>query len=320
MRETNVTFDVIIPLYNSEQTILTTLESVKRQSFQPCHIIVINDGSTDRGPNLVRMEVSEFNQVVLLDTENKGRSAARNLGISHADSHYVAFLDADDQWELDRLELARHTILRTGAKAYASGYKVIKNGNVYHGRRNRPRAKISLQNLVTQVAFIPGSASSAIISRDLLLNSNLFPTSRALGEDLYAWCEIASKTDWVLDPVESVIIKQRSFESYSPPISAFSAHIATLDSYPELKRRIPGLNSLLYLKWVDLRTQIFSALKRNFLKEILPEFRNILRHPSIITRYLENFGILLFGPLLYLAYALRYGLVIRERKFRNVPK
>ncbi|WP_113923019.1 glycosyltransferase family 2 protein [Cognataquiflexum aquatile] len=96
-------FSVIIPLYNKSQFIERAINSALNQIFKPSEIIVVDDGSTDDGVELVKKLFSS--QVELYTQENMGVSAARNYAISKAKSSYIAFLDADDFWQEEYLEL-----------------------------------------------------------------------------------------------------------------------------------------------------------------------------------------------------------------------
>ncbi len=94
--------DVVIPLYNKEQTILRAIRSVQQQTYPHWRLIVVDDGSTDRGPELT----AELNdpKITLIRQSNQGPGAARNRGIDAAQAPYLAFLDADDQWYPEYLE------------------------------------------------------------------------------------------------------------------------------------------------------------------------------------------------------------------------
>ena len=98
-----------IPLYNGAPFIREALESVISQTVPADEIIVVNDGSTDDGPRIVE-EVAAENPaapIVLLHKENGGQSSARNLAVRTCRSSHVAFLDQDDIWYEDHLELLR---------------------------------------------------------------------------------------------------------------------------------------------------------------------------------------------------------------------
>lgn len=102
-------FSVIIPLYNKEGYIKSTLQSVLNQSFTDFEIIIINDGSTDNSAS----EVKQFtdNRISFYQQENKGLSATRNTGIKKAKADFVALLDADDLWETYYLESIKNLIM-----------------------------------------------------------------------------------------------------------------------------------------------------------------------------------------------------------------
>lgn len=98
-------FSVIIPLYNKESYILETVKSVLQQSRKDFEIIVIDDCSTDKSLTVVReLAKTEKSIKIYQHQKNKGLSATRNTGISHAKGTIVTFLDADDCWTPNFLE------------------------------------------------------------------------------------------------------------------------------------------------------------------------------------------------------------------------
>ncbi|WP_288373833.1 glycosyltransferase family A protein [uncultured Algoriphagus sp.] len=95
-------FSVIIPLYNKAPFVKKTIDSVIGQTFREFEIIVVNDGSTDGGEEIIKNKYGD--QVVLIHQANQGVSSARNRGISQAKFDYIAFLDADDILHPDYLK------------------------------------------------------------------------------------------------------------------------------------------------------------------------------------------------------------------------
>jgi glycosyltransferase involved in cell wall biosynthesis len=91
---------VIIPTFNRAWTLKTAIDSVLAQTHDEIEIIVIDDGSTDNTPDLL----AEYgNQIQVFTRENRGVSAARNLGIKKSHGRFVAFLDSDDAWTPDKI-------------------------------------------------------------------------------------------------------------------------------------------------------------------------------------------------------------------------
>lgn len=103
----NPTFSVIIPAYNAEATIRTTVASVLEQSEPDFEVIIVDDGSTDR-TLLAMLDIGCTDlRVRAVSQPNSGVSAARNYGASLARGKLLAFLDADDQWYPDKLNQHR---------------------------------------------------------------------------------------------------------------------------------------------------------------------------------------------------------------------
>ena len=96
----------IIPAYNAERYLAKAIRSIQQQSLHPIEIIVVDDGSTDRTPEIAR----GISGVRCVSQENQGPGAARNHGLRLARGEIIAFLDADDSWAEGKLEL-QHRLL-----------------------------------------------------------------------------------------------------------------------------------------------------------------------------------------------------------------
>jgi len=91
----SATISIIIPVYNVENYVSETLDSVKNQTSLPDEVIVINDGSTDNSFNIIK-NYSDLKCIKIFETKNQGLGLTRNYGISLAKSDYIYFLDSDD--------------------------------------------------------------------------------------------------------------------------------------------------------------------------------------------------------------------------------
>ncbi|MDV3351066.1 glycosyltransferase [Leptothoe sp. LEGE 181152] len=98
-----LTVSVVVPLYNKAAYIEQTLNSILAQTHPSQEIIVVDDGSTDDGPDLVN--AMEDERIQLIYQDNQGPGSARNRGLLAANATYVAFLDADDEWLPNFLEI-----------------------------------------------------------------------------------------------------------------------------------------------------------------------------------------------------------------------
>ncbi|MBU1710567.1 MAG: glycosyltransferase, partial [Proteobacteria bacterium] len=93
---------IIIPTYNRSAFLQEAIDSVLAQSYSPYEIIVVDDGSADDTPEVVKAYESK---VRYIRRENSGPAAARNTGIKAARSDYIAFLDDDDRFDKRKLEI-----------------------------------------------------------------------------------------------------------------------------------------------------------------------------------------------------------------------
>jgi len=96
---------VIMPAYNAEKYIAASIESVCEQSFPDWELIVIDDGSQDSTRSIVQRFTANDPRIKYIFQENGGQARARNTGIMHSQGELIAFLDSDDLWMREKLEL-----------------------------------------------------------------------------------------------------------------------------------------------------------------------------------------------------------------------
>lgn len=117
---------VIVPVYNGERYLDTTLKSIFDQDYEPIEIIVVDDGSTDKTAEIVK----SYSIVRYIYQSNQGPSVARNTGIAAAQGEFVAFLDADDLWVPQKLSLQVGYLIQNSEKGlvYAHRRMIIEEG------------------------------------------------------------------------------------------------------------------------------------------------------------------------------------------------
>ena len=114
---------VIIPVYNAENHLRKCIDSVLHQTVSVYEIILIDDGSTDLSGTICDTYGEQHNHIKVIHQLNKGVSAARNVGLSHATGDFISFVDADDRLEPDMYELLLDLIDTYGADIAHCGYK-----------------------------------------------------------------------------------------------------------------------------------------------------------------------------------------------------
>ena len=118
------TISVVIPLYNKQREVAAAVRSALAQSYPPAEIVVVDDGSTDGGAEVVRQIASPL--VRLVTQPNAGVCVARNHGIAETSGEYIALLDADDMWEPGFLaEIAAMIEEFPGCGIYCTGFSIV---------------------------------------------------------------------------------------------------------------------------------------------------------------------------------------------------
>lgn len=186
---------VIIPLFNKGFIISETLQSVLAQTFTDFEVVIINDGSTDNGFEIVTQFSDE--RIKLFQQENKGAAAARNIGIEKASGELIAFLDADDYWCPNHLEeLFKLYTDFPNCGIYGSRYfmkisdkKTIKT-NYFPSVHNDFRG-ILPDFFKASKTYRVGLTSAIAIPKSVLKNDFLFNSEISSGQDLELYTKIA---------------------------------------------------------------------------------------------------------------------------------
>lgn len=102
--KTKAKVSVVVPIYNKEKYMEKCIESIRSQTYDNIEIILVDDGSTDRSPQIVDQKALMDERVVTIHQKNAGEGAARNTGIQTATGDYVLFVDADDYIDTTLIE------------------------------------------------------------------------------------------------------------------------------------------------------------------------------------------------------------------------
>ena len=185
---------VIIPAYQSADTIGRALRSVAAQTLKPREVIVVDDGSTDSTRDAALAVNNDMNNIDLLVTRqnNAGAGAARNTAISRARGEFIAFLDADDEWLPEKISGSLEQLQQTGNRLVAhNGFIVENNNEVYLDIAARFRAVAENPfPAFYRRGFI--STSSVVTRRRDVLAVGGFDESLIVGQDFDLWLKLLS--------------------------------------------------------------------------------------------------------------------------------
>ncbi|MBD2453366.1 glycosyltransferase [Nostoc sp. FACHB-87] len=196
---------VIIPTYNSERTIKTTIDSVLSQSFTDFELIVINDGSTDSTLDIASQ--IQDSRLKVFSFENAGGNVSRNRGLQKAVGEFISFLDADDVWTSDKLvsqlEALQDNIdakvayswtdyIDENGKFLVSGSHITVNGDVYE--------RLLVSNFLE-------NGSNPLIYREALIELGGFDESLSAAQDWDMWLRLAARYSFVCVPKVQILYR-----------------------------------------------------------------------------------------------------------------
>jgi glycosyltransferase involved in cell wall biosynthesis len=191
---------VVIPLFQKRDYILRALASVSRQTCRAAEIVIVDDGSTDGGCELV--EAQQLPNVRIFKQPNAGAAAARNRAISLAENRYIAFLDADDTWEENHLaELSAMINSAPDAVIFGTSWTEYSKPVVdAFLPANIARIDLSIYLVRSAANHPPFWTSATAVDKNALESNQLFEVGSRIAEDQDAWITMLQKGCGVKSP------------------------------------------------------------------------------------------------------------------------
>lgn len=232
-QSTDLEISVVIPAYNCGAYLCRAVDSVLRQTYSPHEIIVVDDGSTD---DTVAAAQSYGERIRLIVQENAGASVARNRGVEAAGGEWIAFLDGDDEWLENRLELTVRVLVENPDLVWATGnyYECLCEKQ----RRAAATPEAELRDMlggrnyfhdffVAAARGVWGHTDTMVIKKSALMEAGLFRPGQLKANDIDMWLRIAyrhPKTGFVVEPTavyhldiqNSIVRKYRKDDIFVP--------------------------------------------------------------------------------------------------------
>lgn len=207
-------YSVVIPLYNKQRYIKSTLQSVLAQTYTDYEVIVVDDGSTDA--SLQEAEQMQSDKIRVLHQENQGVAVARNTGIENAAGEYIAFLDADDKWNPSYLEEIDKIVQKyPQSDIFVSAYEVDLGNGKKNLSEQMPAQDGCLPSywatLSSKYDFVWTSATT--IRKSALVQAGLFRPGEKIGQDLDMWARVARNNPKVAYTSSVCVTYNRQAES-----------------------------------------------------------------------------------------------------------
>ena len=178
---------VVMPLYNKRAFVVRAVQSVLAQTWREFELLVIDDGSTDGGGELVR-ELSD-SRVRVVRTDNRGPGAARNLAVLESGAPWIALLDADDEWRPQFLE--KTLAAARAAPATVAVYTDVVARDAVPPSRTLGSGPVEDYYLARMRHGVAMSCSSVMIQREALERCGGFREDYRYAEDIETWLRLS---------------------------------------------------------------------------------------------------------------------------------
>ncbi|MGK6352540.1 glycosyltransferase family 2 protein [Parapedobacter sp. DT-150] len=236
---------IVIPVYNAESTIVSSLNSILKQTYkEKIEIILVNDGSIDNSLKIIT-EYKKLHSdipIEIINQMNSGVSKARNQGLKHARGEYLALLDSDDEWRELKLQKQMEIFQKNHHIDFLGTLRndeqisfpySIKDGLV----------KITLRKLLMRVT---AQTSTVIFKRDILGDVGFFNEKLKYSEDANYWMHISKKKQMYLIP-ESLVVTGGGKPSFG--FSGLSSNLVEMERGVQFN--IDEMYKLCYITWLE---------------------------------------------------------------------
>jgi glycosyltransferase involved in cell wall biosynthesis len=247
-------FSAIVPLYNKKNYVQRSTASVLGQTFRDFELIVVDDGSKDGSPEIVRSLKDK--RVRLIVQENAGVSAARNRGVASARGRFITFLDADDDWDPGYLEALRGLIRDfPGAGLYGTNYWIDNGREKQENPVRLPPGWVGRMGDYYDLSYYgrPPFNTNTVCLPAALAKETPFPPGIKAGEDLLVWFKVSLRHDTVYlhKPFSTYYVEasENTHKAYFGP----QYHLDWLDLGEKLKKeKILTKSGEKYVVWATL--------------------------------------------------------------------
>ena len=272
-------FSVIIPVYNKENYVEKTIKSVLSQTWPDFELIVVDDGSIDNSFKVITSIIDY--RIKVYQKKNEGVSVARNYGVEMSSKEFICFLDADDEWAPNFLEVMHDTILKYPNRRFFT--------SAFMSRSNTKETIYEIQignsddfviddycGLFIRNRQAICCVGSVCVKKSLLIEVGMFPPGVKRGEDHDLWLRLVCK--------DKIVYTKRTRMIYY--LDTENNSRAKYNSYKE---------SFPYWKWYEYPYKYKNSLYKFTTYFLLSNAWSSLRHGKFDSAWAMTSKIKIFG-------------------------
>ena len=229
---------VIIPAYNASRTVGTAVDSVLRQTFTECELIVVDDGSTDDTAGAVLSR--EDRRIRCVTTANGGVARARNHGLELARGEFVAFLDADDVWRPEKLKRQLETMDADSSIGLCFTSVAVVDDALRRITETKAESEADYCAALLTKGNIAGSCSSVMVRRALIDSAGRFDSRLSQCADWDMWLRLSLVTAFA--PIREPLVMYRK----APGSMSGDVALLERDTFAMLDKFFSSLESSRY--------------------------------------------------------------------------
>jgi glycosyltransferase involved in cell wall biosynthesis len=274
MSLSNPFFSIVIPAYNRAYILPQTIESILKQSFNDYEIIVVDDGSKDNTKEVITS--LNLPQLKYVYQNNAERSAARNNGVRHASGQYICFLDSDDFYLENHLQVLYDEIANN---AFDKAMYFVECNHLQKGVITKPKLQVIETDLYTYF-FNQSVVPARVCIEKSIFDEFSFDEKTVIVEDTVLWCNIATKYPIHHIHQNTVLYHLHDDNSVLIEKNCFLPRLQGLERMfenPKMRNLVPKQSRL------EVISACYFGIARHYemMKKFWPMFMNLLKSISL---------------------------------------
>ena len=276
---------VIVPCFNRATLLPRALESIFAQTFKDYEVIVVDDGSTDDTPQVMK----QYNgRVQYIRKENGGSASARNRGIEEAKGEYIAFLDSDDYWTPEKLaEQVKVLDVQKNIGIVYARMPIINEKGERVGTKPAGISGRNFKELMEHWGDMP--TSTVMTRRECFTKAGMFDTSLTTMEDIDMWLRISRHYD--LYEIENKVLAYYSRHDEQITKSKTKMYQGLVRIYTKILNSYDDIPKQLFIdrvasnQYTLSRNYYFEGFYKESLKNV---WGAVCRNPCVGLLFVEN--------------------------------